>query len=196
MGHQVGFRYLFSFSVVLRPLRETRIEHRYNHGGGYSYRLCPANETLTEACFQRTPLDFDRSAQVLRWSDGKTEYAMGDQAVFVDGDVTFPVNSTWARNPIPRIFDSKLGLHDPASCPGPSTRATHSPPGCLAFPAPCPWDTYETKGLLPCPGPTGSESQDVSAPHGGRRLRCDGDGMSQCSAGTSSSTCTVLLMGY
>ena len=25
---------------------------RYNHGGGYSYRLCPASEKLTEACFQ------------------------------------------------------------------------------------------------------------------------------------------------
>ena len=23
-----------------------------NHGGGYSYRLCPADEPLTEACFQ------------------------------------------------------------------------------------------------------------------------------------------------
>ncbi len=26
---------------------------RYNHGGGYAYRLCPAGEPLTEACFQR-----------------------------------------------------------------------------------------------------------------------------------------------
>ena len=23
------------------------------HGGGYIFRLCPANETLTEACFNR-----------------------------------------------------------------------------------------------------------------------------------------------
>ena len=29
--------------------------------------------------------------------------------------------------------------------PGPG-----SPPGCLAFPAPCPWDEYTTRGLLPC----------------------------------------------
>ena len=28
----------------------------YNHGGGYSYRLCPAGEAQTEACFQRAPL--------------------------------------------------------------------------------------------------------------------------------------------
>lgn len=25
---------------------------RFNHGGGYSYRLCPAEDNLTEACFQ------------------------------------------------------------------------------------------------------------------------------------------------
>ena len=28
------------------------------HGGGYQYRLCPASEPLTEACFQRHPLEF------------------------------------------------------------------------------------------------------------------------------------------
>ena len=26
-----------------------------NHGGGYSYRLCPAGEKLTEECFQKHP---------------------------------------------------------------------------------------------------------------------------------------------
>ena len=29
-----------------------------NHGGGYVYSLCPANETLAEACFQKTTLRF------------------------------------------------------------------------------------------------------------------------------------------
>ena len=29
---------------------------RNNHGGGYQYRLCPADAPLTEACFQKTPL--------------------------------------------------------------------------------------------------------------------------------------------
>lgn len=28
------------------------------HGGGYQYRLCPADAELTEACFQKTPLEF------------------------------------------------------------------------------------------------------------------------------------------
>ena len=30
---------------------------RFNHGGGYQYRLCPASEPLTEDCFARTPLE-------------------------------------------------------------------------------------------------------------------------------------------
>eukprot|EP01045_Picozoa_sp_COSAG04_P054569 COSAG04_NODE_24459_length_321_cov_1.405405_1_plen_47_part_10 len=32
-----------------------------NHGGGYQYRLCPADEPggLTEECFFRTPLAFN-----------------------------------------------------------------------------------------------------------------------------------------
>jgi hypothetical protein len=28
------------------------------HGGGYSYRLCPASSNLTEECFQAHPLNF------------------------------------------------------------------------------------------------------------------------------------------
>lgn len=143
---------------------------RYNHGGGYQYRLCPASEPLTEECFQRHPLDFDRKKQILKWNNGTLEYPMGDKAIFVDGDLVKPQGSTWARNPIPRIWDTKTGLHNPEACPGPSTRAAGSPPGCLAFPAPCPWDTYTTEGLLPC---------DNSGKH---PQKCDGDGMSQCAS--------------
>merc|ERR1740115_554744 len=72
---------------------------------------------------------------------------------------------------IPRIWDSKFGLHNPSACPGPSTRAAHSPPGCMAFPAPCPWDTYMESGLQPCTTP----------PEGGLH-KCDGDGMGECSS--------------
>ena len=50
--------------------------------------------------------------------------------------------------------------------------AAHSPPGCMAFDPPCPWDTYKTKGLLPCTQP-----RDGVPLH-----KCDGDGMSQCSS--------------
>lgn len=143
---------------------------RYNHGGGYQYRLCPANEPLTEECFQRHPLEFDRTKQVLKWNNGTLEYPMGSKAIFVDGDAVRPKGSTWARNPIPRIWDSKTGLHNPEACPGPTTRDAHSPQGCLAFPAPCPWDTYTKTGLLPCEHANGTAG------------KCDGDGMGQCSS--------------
>jgi hypothetical protein len=37
-----------------------------SHGGGYSYRLAPANETLNEANFNKIPLKFV-GQQMLRW---------------------------------------------------------------------------------------------------------------------------------
>ena len=37
---------------------KARWQNTANHGGGYSYRLCPASEPLTEECFQRHPLKF------------------------------------------------------------------------------------------------------------------------------------------
>eukprot|EP01052_Picozoa_sp_SAG31_P012295 SAG31_NODE_716_length_12626_cov_7.493973_7_plen_264_part_00 len=55
---------------ALRPKwkRGTQVEvawgPRYNHGGGYSYRLCSADNELTEECFQKTPLAFDKTKQV------------------------------------------------------------------------------------------------------------------------------------
>jgi hypothetical protein len=166
---------------------------RYNHGGGYQYRLCPASEPLTEECFQRHPLEFDRTKQTLKWNNGTLEYPMGDKAIWVDGDIVKPKGSTWARDPLPRIYDvQKKGLHDPDSCPGANVRNASGLFGCLAFPAPCPWDTYVTDGLTPC-----NQTADMHGPgqaHGGGHVhghehgdargfvgRCDSNGMSQCS---------------
>eukprot|EP01045_Picozoa_sp_COSAG04_P012351 COSAG04_NODE_829_length_10018_cov_8.211312_1_plen_208_part_00 len=43
-----------------------------NHGGGYQYRLCPADEPggLTEECFFRTPLAFNPAKQAIQWTNG------------------------------------------------------------------------------------------------------------------------------
>ena len=49
---------------------------RYNHGGGYSYRLCPAGEALTEKCFQALPLAFTGRPS-FRWNDGKEMFFEG-----------------------------------------------------------------------------------------------------------------------
>ena len=188
-----GSKVLKPTDRALRPAwkRGTSVEVawgiRYNHGGGYSYRLCPASEALTEDCFQRTPLRFDKTKQTLKWVDGSGKtYAMGDKAVFVSGEgVVFPSNSEWARNPIPRIWDSKVGLKNPDACPGPTTRAANSPPGCMQFDPPCPWDEYKTAGLLPCSDTPNSDVErfnvDIGNAHVHRRLRCDGDGRGACS---------------
>eukprot|EP00756_Hemistasia_phaeocysticola_P046860 Hpha_TRINITY_DN206_c0_g1::TRINITY_DN206_c0_g1_i1::g.83750::m.83750 len=110
---------------------------RYNHGGGYQYRLCPRgphlNNTISEECFQRMPLQFDRTKQALVWING-TRFPI--EGAFVDSGV-WPVGSTWARNPVPRINDDNKGLQDFAGCPGPNGR---SGPRCMQFPAPCPQD--------------------------------------------------------
>eukprot|EP01044_Picomonas_judraskeda_P001562 COSAG03_NODE_95_length_13149_cov_7.907969_3_plen_54_part_00 len=45
---------------------------RNNHGGGYSYRLCPATETLTEECFKQHPLDFDQTKQASKFASSLT----------------------------------------------------------------------------------------------------------------------------
>ena len=72
-----------------------------NHGGGYSYRLCKkTSEPVTEACFQRTPLEFVNGSQTLRWDgpNGTTENIKGQYVI----TGTHPAGSSWAKNPIPR----------------------------------------------------------------------------------------------
>jgi len=73
-----------------------------NHGGGYQYRICPANSPQTEACFQANPLKFVGDKQWLQFGGGtdvnnRTEIL----ATTVTGDKVMPVGSTWRRNPIP-----------------------------------------------------------------------------------------------
>merc|ERR1712151_463522 len=113
----------------------------------------------------------DRTKQTLKWNNGTLEYPMGDKAIWVDGDIVKPKGSTWARDPLPRIYDvQKKGLATNWTCPGENVRNASGLFGCLAFPAPCPWDTYVTDGLLPC-----NQTSD------GLLGRCDSNGMSQCS---------------
>lgn len=116
---------------------------RYNHGGGYSYRLCSAHKNLTEECFSQTPLDFDRTKQALQWKNG-TRYNIN--GTFVDVG-TYPQGSTWARNPIPRIDFDDHSSGQPAGFKGQcnydpknSTGGGVHGAGCRQFDPPCPWD--------------------------------------------------------
>ena len=137
---------------------------RYNHGGGYAYRLCKADDPLglTEECFTQTHLDFDRSAQTLVWNNGTR---LGIPGVFVD-EGTYPPRSTWSRNPIPRVNDDNVGIGSWANqqgCPGPAGRsppAAGYDPTCLQFEPPCPQDdghhpfawSTDGSGQGPCSG--------------------------------------------
>eukprot|EP00908_Phaeocystis_cordata_P011195 Transcript_22036.p1 GENE.Transcript_22036~~Transcript_22036.p1 ORF type:complete len:376 (-),score=51.43 Transcript_22036:118-1245(-) len=111
---------------------------RYNHGGGYQYRICPADQPLTEACFQRTPLAFDRTKQALQWNNGTRWPIAG---TWVDTG-TLPAGSTWAMNPIPRIDFDDASSGQPKGF----SHCTHLRNGsvvgaaCRQFAPPCPQD--------------------------------------------------------
>jgi len=137
---------------------------RYNHGGGYQYRLCPASEPLTEECFQRHPLNFVNSSnrfappyqQALRWSDGSEQWidanlvwvsppfaraaaATSTKAKPADGAAPNPVGYAWAMNPIPRIHFDSSSSGQPAGWTGCDSPAKGAK--CIAFPPLCMGDT-------------------------------------------------------
>jgi hypothetical protein len=68
-----------------------------NHAGGYYYRLCPADEELSEECFQRTPVPWASSTTVLRMKSGRESVV---NATFLSEGTT-PRNSVWKMNPVP-----------------------------------------------------------------------------------------------
>ena len=69
---------------------------KYQHGGGYIYRLAPADAPLTESTFDRMPLEFV-GPSFLRWDgDPRTQLAFNATRVSVG---TRPAGSTWQKNP-------------------------------------------------------------------------------------------------
>lgn len=65
------------------------------HGGGYSYRLCPKGQTLTEACFQSNHLSFTSKNTTVRYHDGsKADFQIPTANLITSGQ-------HWRRNPIP-----------------------------------------------------------------------------------------------
>ena len=117
----------------------------FSPGGGYQYRLCPADEPggLTEACFQRMPLEFVKSEHKLLWNNGSLIEVLGEEkGVFVSGKgVTFPDGSTWARNPVPRVNTDNRGLANEAGCNNTGKNGGRSNPICQQFKALCAQDT-------------------------------------------------------
>ena len=120
---------------------------RNNHGGGYQYRLCPASEPLTEACFQKMPLEFHQDKQAIVFPNGSTFPIAG---TFV-ADGTLPAGSTWARLPIP---SAGLG---PRCLPGPTdTNTTKN--GCQHWEGRDDGHNGHIDGpCVPCPETAGSD---------------------------------------
>jgi len=72
-----------------------------NHGGGYSYRLCPADNELTENCFQQHPLTLLGDKQWLQWGHGLDMNNRTEIPAVRTTVGTVPKGSQWTRNPIP-----------------------------------------------------------------------------------------------
>jgi hypothetical protein len=70
---------------------------RFNHGGGYAYRLCPAEAPTSESCFQSHHLEFVQSKQALLFANGSRLSIPG----LFTNQGTSPPGSTWSMLPIP-----------------------------------------------------------------------------------------------
>ena len=101
----------------------------------YSYRLCPAAQHLTEACFQAHQLSFVREEHSLVDRNNSVHPVNG---TFVT-EGTFPHGSEWARIPIPSVALGACciaGPNDTATCDSTDPhrlRPTFFPPFSIAF---------------------------------------------------------------
>jgi hypothetical protein len=66
------------------------------HGGGYSYRLCPKNSKITEECFQSNTLSFAKTNSTIHFDDGSHADIKIPTTTYVAPDGT-----EWRTNPIP-----------------------------------------------------------------------------------------------
>jgi len=66
------------------------------HGGGYSYRLCPKDSQITEECFQSNHLSFANSNHTIKYHDGSHSDFQIPTTTYVAPD-----GKQWRRNPIP-----------------------------------------------------------------------------------------------
>jgi hypothetical protein len=86
-----------------------------NHGGGYSYRLCPKSSNLTEECFQQNHLQFVGNQSWIQFgADGKNRTEI--PAVRVS-EGTHPTGSQWTKNPIPACAGYVGGSASPINIP-------------------------------------------------------------------------------
>lgn len=76
-----------------------------NHGGGYSWRLCPSTQEPTEKCFQDHVLKFIGATGLLYANDTDARVPISSLRAF---------NDTWTVNPIPMVIGSSPVFPPPA----------------------------------------------------------------------------------
>lgn len=91
-----------------------------NHGGGYSYRLCPVDGPVSEECFQQNPLSFAGNVSWLQWTQAQGGRRVEIPRVTVR-EGTSPRGSEWARNPVPAC-----NIGQQATCGDPQTPANYT----------------------------------------------------------------------
>eukprot|EP00037_Helgoeca_nana_P032680 m.414933 g.414933 ORF g.414933 m.414933 type:complete len:386 (-) comp29473_c0_seq1:271-1428(-) len=109
-----------------------RWQQSANHGGGYQFRLCPASEPLTEACFQKHPLQFASEIHTVRYADPSKDVQINATVVKVGG------GKGWMRWPYPNYDEGQCDYVLP-----PGEHCGDRCPGCVA-----PW--YLADAACPC----------------------------------------------
>jgi hypothetical protein len=106
--------------------------------------LCPADETLDEKCFQKTPLKYVNETQALWWDQGPKK----DEQVMIDATrLQARDGSIWTKNPIPAMDCPTGGVPDTYAkstfnCTGPQ----YTPP--LADPLYWGFSSYNLTSLV------------------------------------------------
>ncbi len=83
-----------------------------NHGGGYTYRLCPKSSALTEECFQKHILEYAEAdtSWIQFGSDTSNRTAITATRT---SEGTYPKGSVWTKNPIPACEWGTGGVGSP-----------------------------------------------------------------------------------
>jgi len=93
-----------------------------NHGGGYSYRVCPKSQHLSEKCFQQNHLTFTSPQHTIKFTNGKQDKI---PALHLTKG-TYPAGSMWAVMPIPTYQLLNHGVKPPCNgCIGDEGKIKH-----------------------------------------------------------------------
>ena len=131
---------------------------RFNHGGGYQYRLCPASSRRRRR-FARTPLEFVREKHALRWNNGTT---LRIEGVFVDTGTRPPARGRGTRSRASTSTRTRRAAGERERLLGaPGARHRRA---CRQFAPPCPADD----GWYTQPGAAATNPLDVMG-------ECSGD---------------------